>query len=124
MVLKKRKKMTTLVVGASGATGRLLVEQLLHSGQDVKAIVRSPGKLPEDLKNHNNLTMIHASFIDLSDDEMARHVSGCTAVASCLGHNMSFKGIYGHPRRLVADVTRRLCDALKTILRIIKFSKI
>ncbi|GEM_PF-6300437 len=29
------KKMTTLVVGASGATGRLLVEQLLKRGQNV-----------------------------------------------------------------------------------------
>ena len=33
--------MTTLVVGASGATGRLLVEQLLAQGEKVKIIVRS-----------------------------------------------------------------------------------
>lgn len=26
---------------------------------------------------------------------------------------MTFKGVYGHPRRLVADATRRLCDAIK-----------
>lgn len=26
---------------------------------------------------------------------------------------MSLKGIYGHPRRLVTDATRRLCDAIK-----------
>ena len=31
----------------------------------------------------------------------------------CLGHNMSFKGMYGHPRRLVTDATRRLCGAIK-----------
>lgn len=33
--------MTTLVVGASGATSRLLVEQLLIRGESVKIIVRT-----------------------------------------------------------------------------------
>jgi hypothetical protein len=45
---------------------------------------------------------------------MAQHVKDCNAVALCLGHNISFKGIYGHPRRLVTDATRRLCNAIKT----------
>jgi len=105
--------MTILVVGASGATGRLLVEQLLNRGQNVKAIVRSPDKLPEFLKNHDHLSVTRASVLDLSDAEMAQHVNGCGAVASCLGHNMSWKGIFGHPRRLVTDTTRRLCNAIK-----------
>jgi len=105
--------MTTLVVGASGATGRLLVEQLLNRGQNVKVVVRSPDKLPEVLKDHDHLSVIQASILDLSDDEMARHVNGCAAVASCLGHNLSWKGIYGQPRRLVTDATRRLCNAIK-----------
>jgi len=39
--------MTILVVGASGATGRHLVEQLLIQKHKVKVIVRSPEKLPE-----------------------------------------------------------------------------
>lgn len=105
--------MTTLIVGASGATGRLLVEQLLKRGQNVRVIVRSPEKLLEFLKNHDHISVIHASLLDLSDAEMAQHVKGCDAVASCLGHNMSLKGIYGHPRRLVTDATRRLCNAIK-----------
>ena len=57
--------------------------------------------------------MIEASILDLSDSEMAQHVKGCRAVASCLGHNLSLKGIYGQPRRLVTDATRRLCQAVK-----------
>jgi NAD(P)-dependent dehydrogenase (short-subunit alcohol dehydrogenase family) len=105
--------MTILVVGASGATGRLLVEQLLNRGQNVRVIVRSPDKLPEVLTNHNNLSVISASVLELSDAEMSQHVSGCRAVALCLGHNMSLKGIYGHPRKLVTDATRRLCNAIK-----------
>jgi nucleoside-diphosphate-sugar epimerase len=105
--------MTTLVVGASGATGRLLVEQLLKRAQNVRVIVRSPEKLPESIKNHKQISVIQASILDLSDAEMARHVNGCEAVASCLGHNPNLKGIYGHPRMLVTDATRRLYSAIK-----------
>ena len=106
--------MTILVVGASGATGRLLVEQLLNRGQNVKVIVRSPERLPEFLNNHDNLSVICASVLELSDAEMVQHVNGCDAVVSCLGHNMNWKGLYGPPRRLVIDATRRLCNAIKT----------
>lgn len=105
--------MTTLVVGASGATGRKLVEQLLNRGQQVRAIVRSPKNLPEVLRNQENLSLIQASVLDLSDAEMVQYVKGCDAVTSCLGHNLSFKGIFGHPRQLVTDATRRLCNAVK-----------
>lgn len=106
--------MTILVVGASGATGRLLVEQLLDRGQSVRVIVRSPDKLPEVFKNHDRLSVTRASVLELSDTEMARHLDGCSAVASCLGHNLSWSGIYGHPRRLVTDATRRLCNVIKS----------
>jgi uncharacterized protein YbjT (DUF2867 family) len=106
--------MTILVVGATGATGRLLVEQLLTRGQDVKVIVRSPDKLPEALRNHDHLSIIHANVLDRSDAEMLKHVNGCDAVASCLGHTKSLKGIFGHPRRLVTDTTRRLCHSINT----------
>ncbi|HSW00743.1 MAG TPA: NAD(P)-binding oxidoreductase [Sedimentisphaerales bacterium] len=104
---------TILVVGASGATGRLLVEQLLGRGCRVKAAVRSPDRLSEALRRHDRLTVICASVLDLSDAEMARHVGGCDAAASCLGHNISWRGIFGRPRRLVTDATRRLCNAIK-----------
>ena len=105
--------MATLVVGASGATGRLLVEQLLNQGQNVKIIVRELISLPDNIKYHDNASVIQASILDVGDAEMAGHVRGCDAVASCLGHNMSLRGVYGHPRRLVTDATRRLCNAIK-----------
>lgn len=105
--------MTILVVGASGATGRLLVEQLLERGQQVRVVVRSTKNLPENVTSHENLSVICASILDLSDAEMAQQVKGCSALASCLGHNLSFKGMFGAPRRLVTDATRRLCSAVK-----------
>ncbi len=106
--------MTTLVVGANGTTGRLLVKQLLDSGQNVRIIVRDKDNLPESIKSHKNMSIIQASILDLTDTEMAKHVNGCEAVASCLGHNLSFKGIYGKPQRLVTDATRRLCNAIES----------
>lgn len=105
--------MTVLVVGASGATGRLLVQQLLDRGLQVKVIVRAPDKLPAAIRSHAHLSIIQAAVLDLTDAQMAQHVQGCEAVASCLGHNLNFKGIYGHPRLLVTQATRRLCHAIK-----------
>ena len=69
--------MKILIVGASGATGRLLTEELLNRGQLVKVIVRSPDKLPTAVKNHDNLTVIQASVLDLSDAEIAWKKNGC-----------------------------------------------
>ncbi|MCK5146923.1 SDR family oxidoreductase [bacterium] len=105
--------MVTLIVGASGATGRLLVAQLLNCGEQVKLIVRAESNWSETLTNHKNLTIIHASVLELSDAEMTQLVNGCNSIASCLGHNISFKGMYGHPRKLVTDATSRLCKAIK-----------
>lgn len=105
--------MNVLIVGASGATGRLLVRELLDRGHTVKVIVRAANRLPADVRGHANLTVVEAAVLDLSDQALAEHVRGCHAVASCLGHNVTFKGIYGKPRRLVTDATRRLCHAIQ-----------
>ncbi|MDZ7721800.1 MAG: NAD(P)-binding oxidoreductase [candidate division KSB1 bacterium] len=105
--------MNILVASATGATGRWLVKQLLDRGHCVRAIVRSADKLPDAVRNHPHITLIHAPILDLDDDELIRHTQSCDAVVSCLGHNLSFKGMYGRPRRLVADAVRRLCDAIR-----------
>ncbi|MBT8180630.1 MAG: SDR family oxidoreductase [Eudoraea sp.] len=105
--------MTTLVVGATGATGKHLVDQLLNTGQKVKIIVRSPEKLPESWKTNDQLSIIQANISDITEDEMAEYIQGCNAIASCLGHNMNWKGLYGKPRKLVTDAVRLLCNAIK-----------
>lgn len=104
--------MKILVVGASGKTGRLLVEQLLDRGECVKIIVRSTDKLSESVLQHPNLTVTEASILQLSDAELAEQVEDCDALASCLGHNLTFAGVFGSPHRLVASATRRLCNAV------------
>ncbi|GMQ82721.1 MAG: SDR family oxidoreductase [Rhodothermia bacterium] len=105
--------MTILVVGATGATGKHVTEHLLNRGHQVKVVVRSIAKFAESMRRRENLTIVHASILDLSDVELEHLVSDCKAVASCLGHTLSFKGLYGSPRRLVTEATRRLCSAIK-----------
>jgi NAD(P)-dependent dehydrogenase (short-subunit alcohol dehydrogenase family) len=106
--------MTTLIIGASGATGRLLIEQLLARGETVKIVVRSLTSLPDAIIEHERVMATEASVLALSDAEMTGLVEGCQAVAFCLGHNLSLKGIFGQPRLLVTDATRRFCDAIRT----------
>jgi putative NADH-flavin reductase len=105
--------MTTLVVGASGATGILLVEQLLSRRKMVKIIVRSADKIPDRIKQNERLTITEASLLDMTDTELKEHVKGCNAIVSCLGHNLTFNGMFGHPRRLVTDAVQRLCHAIE-----------
>jgi hypothetical protein len=102
--------MKVLVVGASGATGRLVVDQLLNRGVEVNAIVRSLDALPEN----PNLYKIQASVHNLTSPEMAIHIKGCNAVVSCLGHTLTFKGIFGKPRLLVTDTLQCICRAIKS----------
>lgn len=105
--------MTILVIGATGATGRHLVSQLLERGHHVKAVVRSAQRLPLKLRDHDALSQIEADVLALSESEMISHLRGCDAIASCLGHTLSAKGIWGQPRRLVTDAVRRWCLAIK-----------
>jgi len=105
--------MTVLVVGATGKTGRLVVEQLLRRNYEVRVIVRSPDSLLSRVLENPNTTVIEASILDLTDDEMADHVKDTEAVVSCLGHVINFKGMFGSPRQLCTDATRRLCEAIE-----------
>ena len=90
----------------------MLVRELLARGRNTRVIVRTPERLPEDIRNDRRLTVIRAGIHEMSAAEMVRQVEGCSAIASCLGHNLTLKGIYGPPRRLVTDAVRRLCEAV------------
>lgn len=105
--------MTTLVVGATGATGKQLVEQLLNMGQKVKVIVRPTGKTPDTWKYNDKISIIKASISKISVNEMINYMDDCQSVASCLGHNITLKGIFGKPRNLVTDAIRLLTNAIQ-----------
>ncbi len=104
---------TILVLGATGMTGRPLVELLLGRGHELRVIVRARHKLPATVLEHPKLTLVEASVLDLSDEAMAARVKDCDAVVSCLGHVLDFKGMFGQPRGLCTDAVRRFCKAIE-----------
>jgi len=68
------------IFGASGAIGKLLVNQALDNGDNVRAYVRNPSKL--DLK-HQNLLIVQGELHDFGKIKQA--VYGADAVISTLG---------------------------------------
>ncbi|MBI5403888.1 MAG: NAD(P)H-binding protein [Ignavibacteriae bacterium] len=104
--------MNILIAGASGATGKLLVEQLINSGHRVKAIVRPSGKIPSGWSVNENIEIIRANISEMSLKEMSEHLTDCDAAASCLGHNITLKGLFGKPRKLCTDAVRLICEAI------------
>jgi hypothetical protein len=106
---------TVLLVGGTGRTGQRVLQQLLSRGISVRTVVRSAQKLPAGAAEKSKLTVVQASLLFLSDEDLLRQVRGCDAVISCLGHVTSFKGIFGPPRDLVTRVTTRLCRGIETL---------
>lgn len=104
--------MTVLLVGATGATGRLLLQQLINKGHTVKAVVRSADRLPSEYQNHDNVIVIPGTVLEMEASRLQEIVSDCHAIASCLGHTINFKGLFGKPRRLVTKTVQRLCEAV------------
>ena len=110
---RKQKPQTILVAGATGKTGGPLVQQALAQGHDVRVIVRCRTRLPAVVLEHPKLTILEASILELSDGQLAESVQGCDAVVSCLGHVISFQGIFGAPRKLCTEAAQRLCQAIE-----------
>jgi nucleoside-diphosphate-sugar epimerase len=106
---------TVLLLGGTGRTGGRVLEQLLSRGVKVRAIVRSAGRLPAGAAANPALTVIEAEVLSISDADLERHVAGCDAVISCLGHNINLKGLFGPPRDLVTRAVERACDAVRSL---------
>lgn len=112
-VLLKIEMSKVFIAGATGQTGRLLMQQLIKRGHHVVTVVRSASRLREMLSefDETTCTITEASLLDLTDEHLTAQVDGCHAIASCLGHNLTLKGMFGQPRRLVTDAAQRLCEA-------------
>ncbi|GJM05231.1 MAG: hypothetical protein DHS20C09_12220 [marine bacterium B5-7] len=104
-----------LVVGASGATGKLLVQQLLQQKIKVIAIVRAVSTLTKISDDQPNLVIIRENISVMTRKDLADHIEGCDAVLSCLGHNLTFKGIFGKPRLLVTDTIEKISRTIESI---------
>ena len=107
------KKM--LILGSSGATGRLLVEILLQKGIEVIAIVRNADSLSSIASHHASLQIVERSISEMSEGDLAQYIKDCGAVLCCLGHNLTFNGMFGHPRRLVTDAIKKVTKTIGAV---------
>ncbi|KAK3097300.1 hypothetical protein FSP39_008486 [Pinctada imbricata] len=80
--------MRVAVLGATGPTGKQVVEEALERGHDVIALVRNPNGLKE-LQN-DKLQVQKANIFEEKD--LSTHLTGCDAVLSCLGTQPGFLG--------------------------------
>jgi putative NADH-flavin reductase len=114
--VQQSKKQKVLVVGATGNTGKHVVRFLLDQGHFVTVMARSKDKMyqvlpvgsmsPTELEKR--LTVMEASVLDLTDQELKDATSDKDAIVSCLGH----AGISAKPKRLVRDAVMRLTTVM------------
>jgi len=79
--------MHILVLGATGAIGILLIREALAASHTVVVYARSPQKIPEDLVNHEDVTIIQGGLTDV--ETLKRALEGVHAVVSALGPAVS-----------------------------------
>jgi hypothetical protein len=101
--------MKVLVLGASGATGKRLVGHLLDRGIAVRAMLRAGAALPPGATGNPLLEIVRGDFAGFGTAEIDEALRGCDAVASCLGHRTSFRGLFGKPRDLVNGAVKAVC---------------
>ena len=89
------------IFGATGGTGRFLVEQALASGHTITVLVRNPATFP---MQHEHLTVLQGDVYDLS--KVKATVVGQDVVLSALGTNQ--KG----PVSLCADGIQNILVAM------------
>lgn len=100
--------MKIALFGATGPTGRLVVQKALARGHELVALVRNPDALPEELRvNSPNIVVRKGS--PLSPNDVRRCVRDADAVIHCLG--IGGKGD-GRPTTLVSDSVRVVLDAM------------
>jgi putative NADH-flavin reductase len=93
-----------LIVGATGGTGRLVLQNALDRGFEVTALVRDPSRLRVE---HPNLTIVPGDVLDLASVEAA--MRGQDAVVSALGHKRFF-----YPTRILSEGTKNILRAMKS----------
>lgn len=110
--------MRVLVLGATGATGQLVVRTLLQQQHQVVALVRDTNTLNAlNTEFGDLLTQIKGTALILSDAQLSELVKSADGVISCLGHNLTLKGIFGAPQMMVRDSIKRMIN-LNTTQRI------
>lgn len=87
--------------GATGKTGRRVLDRALAAGHEVRALVRDPGRVVA----RPGLTVVAGDVLD--SDAVGRTIAGSDVVLSLFGQ------VKGSPRTLQTDGTRLIVQAMK-----------
>jgi len=102
------------VLGANGATGKILVQDALARGHTVNAVARHPEEFPLE---HERLHVVRADVTD--GTSLISAVGGCDAVASVLGaasYSLKPITVYSHgTRAIVAAMDEAQCRRLAVV---------
>lgn len=107
--------MKLTIFGATGGTGRQLVEQSLAAGHEVTALARTPAKL--DLQ-HPHLTIVQGDI--LNPEQVAAALAGADAALSALGTSNE------SPEGLLPNGMKNILQGMKThgVRRIVAVSSL
>lgn len=94
--------MRVAIFGATGRTGRHLLEQALAAGHEVRALVRDPARTPV---RHERLAVVEGDVMDAARVEET--VAGTDAVLVALGHTKT------SPSDVQAAGTRNILAAMR-----------
>jgi putative NADH-flavin reductase len=107
--------MRALILGASGKTGKLVVQELVKRDIQVRLVVRASATIPDIFTNDKRIEIIKGNVNDIDITKITELVKDCDSVICCLGHNISLKGIFGPPYKLVSNTVRKIIEALHSL---------
>ena len=88
-------------------------------GEVFKHHIVSPTPYPQQISNpfvvRCSRLFCTTKISEMSDKEMTPFLKDCDVVLSCLGHNLTFRGMFGEPRRLVSDAIAQLSKAIESL---------
>ncbi|PXA67099.1 NAD(P)-dependent oxidoreductase [Cryobacterium arcticum] len=97
--------MSTLAIfGATGKTGRRVLDRVLAAKYDVRVLVRDPEKLPRATRVQPSLTIVHGDVLNSADVD--RTVRDSRVVLALFGQ------VKGSTKTLQADGTDNLVAAM------------
>jgi nucleoside-diphosphate-sugar epimerase len=105
--------MRVLVLGASGATGKQVVKQFIKRQINTRILIRKSAVLSKDIQENPLVEIVKGNINELNDSEMNHLLRDCNVIISCLGHNVTLKGMFGKPRYLVFDAIKRISETVK-----------
>lgn len=106
--------MKALVLGASGATGKLVVLQLIKKDIPVRIVVRESAVIPVQISENKGIEIIKGNINEFDIDRIKALIGDCDCIVCCLGHNINLKGIFGRPRRLVFNAVEKITQVINS----------